>query len=166
MIRVVAVMVALALFAPAHARADDQTITLPRTKATLRLPASFGRVERPGLVAGFRDPRGTLVAVTRAAVPNPDAWRAKTRDAYLEQIERGVLASIRGAKKRARQATSANGVPALDLEVRREDGATILVRVLAFRTYALSLALEVPKAVRSLDEARAIVKSFTPPKPT
>ncbi|HEY5937083.1 MAG TPA: hypothetical protein VIU61_20675, partial [Kofleriaceae bacterium] len=119
MIRVLVVLVALATLA--HAQGADQLVTLPRTKATLRLPASFTRVERPGLAAGFRDPRGTLLAVTRAAVPNPEAWRAKTRDAYLEQIERGVLASIRDAKKLARQASSANGVPALDLEVRRDD---------------------------------------------
>jgi hypothetical protein len=162
MIRVIVVMLALAL--PAQAQGTDQVITLPRTKATLRVPASFTRVERTGLVVGFRDPRGTLVAVTRASLPNPEAWRAKTRDAYLEQIERGVLASIRGARKLARQALAAGGVPALDLEVRRDDGATIFVRVLAFRTYALSLALEVPKR-GALDEARTIVKSFAPPKP-
>ena len=162
MIRAVVVLVALVL--TARAEAGEQVVTLPRTKATLRLPESFTRVERTGLAAGFRDPRGTLLAVTRASVPNPDAWRSKTRDAYLEQIERGVHESIRGARKLARQASSANGVPALDLEVRRDDGATVLVRVLVFRTYALSLALEVPKAVRSLDEARAIVKSFAPPK--
>jgi len=157
---VIAVMLALAL--PAQAQ-PDQAVTFPRTKTTLRVPASFTRVEKTGLVAGFRDSRGTLLAVTRASLPNPDAWRSKTRDAYLEQIERGVLASIRGAKKLSRQALSAGGIPALDLEVRRDDGATILVRVLVFRTYALSLALEVPKR-GSLDDARAIVKSFAPPK--
>jgi hypothetical protein len=162
MIRVaIAVMLALAL--PARAQGTDQVVTLPRTKTTLRVPASFTRVEKTGLVAGFRDSRGTLLAVTRASLPNPEAWRSKTRDAYLDQIERGVLASIRGARKLARQAHSANGVPALDLEVRRDDGATILVRVLAFRTYALALALEVPRR-GSLDEGRAIVKSFAPPR--
>ena len=140
----------------------DQVITLPRTKATLRLPAAFTRVERPRVVAGFRDPHGVLVAVTRAGVPNPEAWRAKTRDAYLEQIERGVLASIGGGKRLARSTAPVAGIPTLDLEVRRDDGATIVIRILVFRTYALGLAIELPRKA-SLDEARAIAKAFAPP---
>ncbi|MEJ7603455.1 MAG: hypothetical protein WKG01_36550 [Kofleriaceae bacterium] len=156
-------LIAIGLVALASvAHAGDQVITLPRTKATLRLPSTFTRVDRPGVVAGFRAPHGTLVAVTRSRVPNPDAWRAKTRDAYLEQIERGVLASIRGGKQLARSVVSAAGIPTLDLEVRREDGATIVVRILVFRTYALGLAIELPRKA-TLDEARAIVKSFAPP---
>jgi len=159
MLRVIVLVVVLT----GIARADDVVVTLPKTKATLRIPTSWTRVERTGLVVGFRDPRGVLLAVTRAQVPNPDAWRAKTRDAYLEQIERGVLASIRGAKKLSRSTRTANGVPALELEVRRDDGATIVTRILVFRTYALALAIEVPKRV-ALDDARAIVKSFEPPR--
>ena len=160
MIRILLVVMALAL--PAHA--DEQVITLPRTKAVLHVPASFTRADRPGLVAAFEDARGTLVAVTRMRLPNPDAWRKKTRAAYLEQIERGVLASIPG-KKLADRSQLANGIPAVDVEVRRDDGAAILVRVLVYRTYALGLAVEVPKTVRTLDGARAIMKSFAPPKP-
>jgi hypothetical protein len=55
-------------------------------------------------------------------------------------------------------------VPALDIEAKRDGGATVIVRVLMFHTYALSLAIEVPKG-GDLAAARAIVQAFAPPPP-
>ncbi|MEO8706502.1 MAG: hypothetical protein ABI867_41135 [Kofleriaceae bacterium] len=138
-------------------------VELPKTKALLDVPASCTRVERPGLVAAYTCPDGLAVAVTRAQVPNPDAWRTKTRDAYFDQITRGAIAAAPGLRQTARRISDANGVPALDLELRRADGAALVIRILAFRTYALAATVEVPKGV-ALDEARAITTRFAPPR--
>ena len=54
-------------------------------------------------------------------------------------------------------------MPALDLEARREGGATVVVRVLLFRTYAIALAIGVPKG-GELKSARGIAAAFAPPK--
>ena len=50
----------------------------------------------------------------------------------------------------------------LDLEAKRDDGATLVFRILLFRTYALALAIEVPQRA-SPRAARAIVQTFTVP---
>jgi hypothetical protein len=92
---------------PAHA----DPIVLPKTKATLTVPATWKRADAAGLVAGFKAPGGVIAAVTRAQVPNPDAWRAKTRDAYADQIERGMLAAAH-ARRTSRKLTELGaGVP-------------------------------------------------------
>lgn len=137
-------------------------VTLPNTKATFSLDETWKVAAAPSIVAAYRGPRGEALAVTRAQVPNADAWREKTRAKYLEEIERGALAAIMGAKRLAHRTGEAGGVPTLDLEVRRSDGATIVVRYLLFRTYALALAIEVPRGA-SPAEARTITASFAPP---
>jgi hypothetical protein len=142
--------------------AHADKVTLPRTKAVLDVPASWTKIEAPTLVASYRGPSGHVLAVTRAQVPNPDAWRPKTRDAYADQIERGAVAASPGSKRTARKFGDVNGVPALDLELATKTGA-IVMRVLLFRTYALTAAIEVPKGA-SLDDARAITAKFAPPK--
>lgn len=135
-------------------------IALPNTKATFSLDETWKASLAPSLVAAYRGPRGEVLAVTRTQVPNADAWREKTRAKYVEEVEKGALAAIRGAKRLAHKVGETNEVPTLDLEVRRDDGATIVVRYLLFRTYALALAIEVPRGA-SASEARAITASFT-----
>ncbi|MBA3463013.1 MAG: hypothetical protein H0T46_23860 [Deltaproteobacteria bacterium] len=139
-------------------------IAFPNTKATLELPDGWKQLERPTLVAAYESPGGALLAVTRTQVPNSDAWRTKKRDTYVAEVARGALASAKGAKETARKLGDANGVPTLDLELRRPDGSIIVLRYLLFRTYALALAIELPKGT-DVSRAHAIARSFAPPKP-
>jgi hypothetical protein len=148
------------LLAAAPVRAD--VVALPKTKATLTVPAGWTRSDAGGVVAGFRAPGGVIAAVTRAQVPNPDAWRAKTREAYADQIERGVVAAARGKRTLRKLSELGSGVPALDLELKRDGGALVVVRVLLFRTYALALAIELPAGVDPRD-ARGVATQFAPP---
>jgi hypothetical protein len=162
-LRLAPVLLALAALSPAHA----DPIKLPSTRAVLDVPAGWTPIEdaeRRGLVAGYRGPRGAVLAVTRAQVPNGDAHRAPTREAYVEQIERGIAAHVPGYRRIARRFGDHHGTPALDLEARREGGATIVVRVLLFWTYALALAIEVPPGADARI-AREIAAGFGPPSP-
>ncbi len=162
---VVAALVALVapgVLAPA-ARAD--AIKLPGTRAVLDVPAGWTPIDGAagrGLVAGYRGGRGMVLAVTRAQVPNTDAYRKAARDAYVDQIERGIAGRVAGYRRVARRFGEQHGTPALDLEARRADGATIVVRVLLFWTYALALAIEVPPG-GDVPVARAVAAGFAPP---
>lgn len=149
----------------AASAAHAEVIKLPNTRTTIDLPAAWKPVENEALVLGAKGPSAELLAVTRASVPNPDAWRSKTREAYADHIEKGLAARIKGYKRTSRKLAAINSVPTLDLEAKRDDGARILVRVMLYRTYALSLAIEVPKRA-ALDGARAIVTSFAAPSST
>ncbi len=153
----------LGIASPASA---DETIALPRSKAVLQLPAGWTKLDAP-LVVAYRSRAGQVLAITRAQVPNFDAWRDATRASYVEQIERGALAAVPGQRKLARKLGVANGVPALDLELGRSDGTTLVIRTLLFRSYTLALAIEVPAGASkpALDEARGIAATFSPPKP-
>ena len=137
-------------------------VAIPNTKATFTVEDSWKVATAPSIVTAYRGPKGETLAITRAQVPNADAWREKTRAKYIEDVERGALAAIKGAKRVSHKVGEANGVPTLDLEVRRDDGATIVLRYLLFRTYALALAIEVPRGTAAAD-ARAIASTFAPP---
>ena len=159
-----ALLVLLALCATV--RAED--IKLPRTVAILHVPAGWHRLENASVVAAYKTDAGLTLAVTRAQIANPAAWNTRTRDAYMTQIEKGAL---KGMKRTARKAevlrgrrvvSEASGVPALDLEARRDDGSTLVLRVLAFRTYAITIAVDVPRG-GSLADARAVTTAFAPP---
>lgn len=153
-----------ALGAPA-ARAE--AVKLPKTRAVLDVPAGWAALEDAearGLVAAYRTERGAVLAVTRAQVPNVDAYHTPARDAYAEQIERGIAASIPGYRRVSRRFGMQHGTPVLDVEAQRGDGAAIVVRVVLFWTYALSLAIEVPRGGDAA-AARAIAARFGPPKP-
>jgi hypothetical protein len=139
-------------------------VAVPTTKTTIVVPDAWTTVQAAGVVMAYKGPAGQLLAITRAQVPNPDAWRSKTRDAYVDEIERGIASKIAGYKRTARTIGDARGVPALDLEARRKDGARLVIRVLLFRTYALALAIEVPRDV-DLGLAREIARSFMPIEP-
>jgi hypothetical protein len=142
------------------ARAET-LVELPRTKARIELPDAWKSSPAVGLVAVYKDDRGAVLAITRADVPNPDAWRSETKQAYADKVERGLGARIPGYKRRSKKLVTAGGIPALDVEATREGGATVIVRVLLFRTYALSLAIEVPSK-GDLSRARAIAQTFAP----
>lgn len=157
---VVAILVANVALGSAPAVAE--VIALPNTKATVTLGPEWKVIAAPSLVAAYRSHSGPVLAITRARVPNPDAWRSKTRDAYVDEIERGVAATLPGYKRLSRTFGDANGVPVLDLEARRTGGATVVIRVLLYRTYALALAIEVPRK-GDLAAARAVTKSFASP---
>jgi hypothetical protein len=193
-----ALVVALALIgAPGVAHAE--VIDLPDTRAELTLDTRTWHTTpttspgaTSGLVYGAHTERERL-AVTRAQIPNIDAWRAKTRDAYVEQIEKGLVAA--GYKVSSKKLSTIEGVPVLDLEATPEKRTSnskssaesktteskateskaieskateskskrepIVMRVILFRTYALTLALEGPRSSRAA--LRAIAKSFVPP---
>lgn len=137
-------------------------VALPNTKATFSVEDSWKATAVTSIVAAYRGPKGEMLAVTRAQVPNADAWREKTRAKYIDDVERGALAAIRGGKRISHKVGEANGVPTLDLEVKRDDGATIVLRYLLFRTYALAIAIEVPRGTAPT-EARTIAATFAPP---
>lgn len=152
-----------ALLAAAPARADE--LRLPDTRAVVDVPAGWAAIDGAaarGLVAGYRGPRGAVLAITRAPVPNGDAYRSAEREGYADRIERGIAARVKGYKRVARKLAERRGTPALDLEARREGGGTLVVRVLMFWTYALALAIEVPPGGDTA-VARAIAASFAPP---
>lgn len=154
---------ALVVLALCCATASAQTLVeLPKTKARLELPDGWTPMAVDGVVTAYKHTNGSVLVVSRADVPNPDAWKSETKQAYADQIERGIKAGIPGYKRIRKKLVSANGIPALDIEARREGGATVIVRVLLFRTYALSLGIELPKGA-AIAEARAIAAAFTPP---
>lgn len=151
---------AAALVVLACGTAAAETIALPNTKVKLALPDGWKAVEAPRVVAAHRSPKGTVVAVTRAQIANLDAWLgSRSREAYAAQIERGILRTLTPS---TRKLSEVNGVPALDVEARRADGALVFVRVLMFRTYSLALAIEVPRDGDAA-EARKIVAAFASP---
>lgn len=147
------------------ASASAETIVLPKTTATLTVPAGWSAVKAAGLVAAYKARSGAALAITRADAPNPDAWKADAKGAYADKVERGLAAGVPGYKRIAKTLADVSGVPALDVEATREGGATVLFRVLMYRTYALSLAIEVPSGV-DVAPARAIVQGFAPPAPS
>jgi hypothetical protein len=139
--------------------AAADVVDLPDTPASVTLDAAWTPVTAARLVAAYRTRDGVLLAITRAQLPNAAAWRDKTRAAYADEIERGLVAA--GYRRTAREVGKLAGVPALTLDAKRKDGATVLVRILLFRTYALALALEVPRGVDGA-RARAVRASFAP----
>lgn len=157
-------LVALALTIALAVPASAETIELPKSTVKLVLPDGWTPVKAAGVVAAFRTERGAVLAVTRANIPNPDAWRSRSRRAYADKVERGIEAGIPGYKRTAKKLADAHGVPALDIEARRDGGTTVIVRVLMFHTYALSVAIEVPRG-GDLAAAREIVQAFAPPPP-
>jgi hypothetical protein len=148
--------------------AHAQDVELPKTLAHLTLPDDWTAVRTQGVVAAFKRPDGAVLAVTRAEVPNPDAWLKEKpkREAYADQVAAGVKASLTGTKKFTKKLTEMNNVPALDCEGTK-DGAPVVLRVLMFRTYALSLAIELPKGAdaKAIKDAKDVLAKFGPLKP-
>jgi hypothetical protein len=150
------VVALLLLWRPALA--DE--IDVPKSLAHLSVPDDWKPMRMTPIVAGYKRDDGALLAVTRADVPNGDAWIVEKKQAYADQVFAGIKASLPTAKKLTKKLGEMNGVPALDVEATR-DGKPIVIRVLLFRTYALSLAIE----GAPLDQARAIATKFGPTTP-
>lgn len=143
--RVVAAGLVLGLAAPAGAQPVTVTIGPARLEHD---PAWSGEpVAEGGAPALVRRQGLAILTVTRTAAPNPAAWRPRTRDAYLAEVEAGLVAgATRLASKR--RALGQAGVPTLDLTLRRRgpDGAAevVAVRVLLFRTMTIAAAAAAP----------------------
>jgi hypothetical protein len=143
--------------------ASAEPVAIPSSKALFDVPKTWTRQPDDPAVVG-RWTRGTSVlAITRAQVPNLGAWIKASRETYVAEVERGALGAVAGTKKLARAFADINGVPTLDLELRRPDGTQLVIRYLLFRSYALAVTIEVAKG-GSLDEARAIAKKLTAPR--
>ena len=162
MARLLALVIAAIVVAATPATAE--VIALPKTKATITLGAEWKPIAASSLVAAYRTDGGLVLAITRAQVPNIDAWRAKTRDAYVDEIERGISSRIPGYRRLTRTLGDTVGVPTFSLEARRSDGTSIVIRILLFRTYALALAIECPRKA-DVAVARSIAASFAPSPP-
>ncbi len=156
------VLVALAL-ASGAANADT-SVALPDTPTQLVLDDSWHAIvtKGPQPVAAYRRADGLALAVTRADAPNPDAWIRARKQAYADAVEHGIRDAVPGYKLVSKQLVDAAGIPALDVEALREGGATIVVRVLLYRTYALSLAIEVPGG-GDVALARSLATQFARP---
>lgn len=146
--------------------ASAEPIEIPKSKALFDVPKTWTRQplgpDEPALVGVWK--RGSsILAVTRAQVPNLGAWIKASRETYASEVEKGALAAVAGTKKLARAFADINGVPTLDLELRRPDGTQLVIRVLLFRSYVLTATIEIAKG-GSLDEARAITRKLTAPR--
>jgi hypothetical protein len=89
---------------------------------------------------------GAVLTVSRLPAPNPGAWRSSTRDAYIGEIEAGLVA---GATKLAakRKKLGTDNVNVLDVTLRRTGPAgpeVVAVRVLLFRTLTMAAAAAAP----------------------
>jgi hypothetical protein len=164
---VIAVARALLVVALIAAPARGETVVeLGKQKVTLALADGWTRPEQPAqgaLLEVFAHEKGHALAVTRADLPNPDAWVSEKKQAYADKVEAGIKSKVPGYKRLVKKLVDANGIPALDVEAKRKDGAIVVVRVLLFRTYALSVAIEVPKG-GDVAIARDVAKLFAPPK--
>lgn len=135
---------------PAHARADTSIDKKHRYRISL------GTGWRPKTVAGSslapligyeHKPSRALLAISRINYPNLDAWRKKTREAYLDQVVEGVEASVKEFRRMARRSLMLGEVPALDLVFQHQTVSgreVVLMRFLFFRRYVLALAVTVP----------------------
>lgn len=135
-------------------------VDMPKSTAHLSVPDDWKAVRGTPLVAAYKRDDGALLAVTRADVPNADAWKPEAKKAYADSVFAGIRASLPTAKRLTKKLGELNGVPALDVEGTRE-GKPIVIRVLLFRTYALSIAIE----GADLKVARDIATKFGPTKP-
>ena len=149
---------ALLLLVTRAAHADE--IDIPSSLAHLSVPDDWKAVRGTPLVAAYKHDSGAILAVTRADVPNPDAWRRTTKQAYADTVFAGIKASMPTAKRLTKKLGEMNGVPALDVDGTRE-GKPVVIRVLLFRRYALSLAIE----GADLKTARDIATKFGPAQP-
>jgi hypothetical protein len=151
-----AAIVAIGIAAPAAAQ-PPAALDLPDTPAELTLPAGWQPLALPpsatiAPIGAWHHPSGATLVVTRAAAPNPDAWREKTRAAHADEVEAGTRAAAPRYQRRERRLLEVAGVPALELSFRRAVGPAgkgrevVAIRFLFFRTHTVSVAVAVPEA--------------------
>lgn len=128
---------------------------------------SYDREAGTGLVARWSADGGARVlVVSRVDGPGSDAWRGE--ESFFDGVEAGVQRSAPGYRRLKRKVHKLGRVPALDLWFRYDgaDGRAVAVamRFLFFRSYALTLAVDVPADdLRAHRRAvRKLVESFKP----
>lgn len=168
-------------------RAKDApaALDLPETPAQLELeaawrtdpegtgaelpPEALGPARMVALLRRQDGGRALALAIMRFDAPNPAAWRASTRAAYVAEVEAAVVkacaarADARGARVRKRAILELSGVPALDLELLDERGARRWFRFVFFRTYAIVATIELDAGGTSAQRAtaRRAIQGFT-----
>ena len=111
-----------------------------------------------------------VLTVTRIAAPNPAAWRSATREAYIADVEAGVVSSAgAGATKLAskRKKLGADGVNVLDVTVRRtgpKGPEVVAVRILLFRTLTMAAAAARTDTRAGRKQVEAAVAGLAPSK--
>lgn len=145
--------------AAATAEADETTIPVPDEPAQLTVDAAWASgAPRPvadGPSIALRHPGGAVLAVTVAIAPNTEAWRDRTRGAYVAEIVEGFRAQP-GVKVVDHETGKVAGVPCLDLSLRRATDAgtrLVAVRLLLFRSRTIALAAEGDRRDRALLDA-------------
>lgn len=141
----------------------ETVVEVPKSSARLTLDDGWWRRTHtfPDNIEIYEHERGSRLVLTRADIPNPDAWVDRKRQAYVDQVEKGIARSVAGYKRVARKVGRAGSVPTLDLEAKTSRGTTLVIRVLLYRTYSVSAGIEVPER-GDVAAARAILKAFGP----
>jgi hypothetical protein len=156
----------LAVAGRAAPAAADDAVPLPDQPAALRLGAPWIVEPAPAVADApllvMRHPGGAVLAVTVAMVPNPDAWRERTRAAYLARIVEGFAAEP-GVTVVSSASRKSAGVPTLDLVLERrtaEGRRSVAVRLLVFRSRTIAVAVEGRRAAELTAAARALVPTI------
>lgn len=142
------------LAAPAYAdgtrevdKADDK-----KMRFKLRLGSGWTVLPQPDdartPLAGYRH-RGydALIAINRVDYPNIPAWRTKERDAYFDEIERGIRATVTDYKRLGQDRGRLRNIPFYQVTFRHrsDDGRRmVLMRFIFYRRYSVSMSLDVP----------------------
>lgn len=154
MIRALTITILLALSGAAAAE------PLNLGPATIELdPAWTGETPAapPASPALVRRNDAAVLVVSRLAAPNPGAWRSATREAYMTEVEAGLLAGATKLSSKRRKLGTDN-VNVIDLTMRRTGPAgpeVVAVRVLLFRTLTMAASAAAPdtRANRKLVES-------------
>ena len=107
---------------------------------------------------------GAVLTVSRLAAPNPAAWRSATRDAYIDEVEAGLLVDAAEVASKRKKMGSDN-VNVLDVTLRRKgpNGPEVVaVRVLFFRTLTMAAAAAAPDTRAGRKRVEAAVGGFGP----
>jgi hypothetical protein len=141
---------------------------IPLGPATITLDDAWtGETPREGVSPVLVRSQGdALLTVSRLPAPNPGAWRAATRDAYIDAIEAGLVA---GATKVAakRRKLGADSVNVLDVTLRRTGPSgpeVVAVRVILFRTLTMSAAAAAPDTRANRKRVESAVAGLVPSK--
>lgn len=147
--------------------ADDKDM-----RFKLRLGPGWTALARPDdartPLAGYRhDGYDALVAINRVDYPNIPAWRTKERDAYFDEIERGLREEVADFKRLGHDRGRLRDIPFYQVTFRHrtDDGRrVVLMRFIFYRRYSVSLSLEVPARSyrRNKKALQAIRDTFEP----
>ena len=118
-----------------------------------------------------RRTRATL-AINRVDHPNLQAWRKKNREAYYQEIEKGVMEQLADYERIAFRMQHIKKIPVFELSFRhrgardgrRQSSRLVMMRFIFYRRYSLSMSLSIPE--RTFKRKKRIFKrvrdSFVP----